>query len=71
MLDVHQGSLDVVGFERAADAAFVPARPEHEVLDDELAAAVEQIGQRLLALRRVEQIGLVDLDPGQFASFGA
>jgi hypothetical protein len=37
------------------------------MLHHQLAAACEQIGQRLLALRAVEHIGLVDLDPGQCA----
>ena len=37
------------------------------MLDDELAASVEQPGQRLPAVWAVEYIGLVDLEPGQRA----
>ena len=43
----------------------------HEVIDHELAAAVEEVGERLLALRPLERIGLVDPDPGQLAPLGA
>jgi hypothetical protein len=35
------------------------------MLHHKLAAAFEQVGQRLLAIGAVEQIILVDLDPGQ------
>ncbi len=38
------------------------------MLHHQLAAAREQIGQRLLAFRAVEQVSLVDLDPGQRAA---
>ena len=38
------------------------------MLHDELAAALEQVGQRLLAAGAVEHIVLVDLDPGQRAA---
>ena len=41
------------------------------MLDQQLAAALEQIGQGLPAARPVEQIVLVDLDPGQRAPLGA
>ena len=69
--EVNQRTHGVVEFERAADAAFRPVRAEHEVLDDELAAPVEQVGERLLAVRAVEHVVLLDLDPGQRATFGA
>jgi hypothetical protein len=38
---------------------------EHQVLHQQLAAAVEQVGQRATAHRRVEFVGLVDPHPGQ------
>ena len=60
---MNGGAVEMVGQERAARAALLPARTEHEVIDDQLAAAVEQVGQRLLATGSVEHIGLVDLDP--------
>jgi hypothetical protein len=45
----------------AADAAFLPSRPEHEVLDEKLAAPGEQVGKCFPAVRPLENIGLVDL----------
>src|SRR5438105_1719684 len=71
MFEVHESALDMVDFERAADAALLPAGTEHEMLDDQLAAAVEQVGERLLALRTIEHIGLFDLDPWQVAPLRA
>jgi hypothetical protein len=41
------------------------------VIDDQLAAAVEQIGERAFALRRVEDISLLDFDPRKRAPLGA
>jgi hypothetical protein len=41
------------------------------MLDHELASPGEQIGERLLAARALEQVALVDLDPGQRPAFGA
>ena len=38
------------------------------MLHHQLAPPGEQIAQRLLALRAIEQVGLVDLDPGQRAA---
>src|SRR4030095_3577326 len=70
MLEMPARAVDMVGAERAADAAFLPVRPEHEMLDHELAAPVEQVGERHLATRPVEYIGLVDLHPGQLAALG-
>ena len=51
---------EVVGHQRAARAALVPRRVEHEVVHDELAAPVEEIEQGRLAGRAVEPVGLVD-----------
>jgi hypothetical protein len=65
---VHDHAIVGVGPERAAGATFVPVRAEHEVVDDELAAAGEQVRQRLLAVRAIKYIGLLDLDPGQLAA---
>jgi hypothetical protein len=41
------------------------------MIDDQLTASVEEIGQRLLAVLAVEDILLVDLDPRQLATLGA
>ena len=45
--------------------SLVPVRAEHEVVDDELAPGAEQTGQRLLAVRAVEDVCLLDLLPGK------
>ena len=68
---MHERAFGVVGFERAARAAHVQVVPPHEVVHDELAVVAEQVGERLLALGRVEHVGLLDLDPGQGAPLGA
>ena len=41
------------------------------MIDDQLAATLEQIGKGLPAVRRVEDIFLLDLDPGQCPPLGA
>jgi hypothetical protein len=43
---------------------------QHEVVDHQLAAAVEQLGQRLFFPRGIEHIVLVQLDPGQGQALG-
>src|ERR1051326_6149827 len=60
----------VVGKERTTRTAFVPIRPEHEVVNDQLAAAVEQFGQAFLTFWRLEDVIFVDLHPREFASLG-
>src|SRR3546814_4040838 len=70
MPEVDGRGVDVVGREGAADAAFLPVGGEHEVLDDELAAPVEEVGQRLPAFRGVEGVVLPDLHPGKRAALG-
>ena len=67
-VEVRQHAVDAVAEERAADAAFAPAGAEHEVVDDQLAAAVEEVGERLAAVRAVEDILLLDSLPRQFAA---
>src|SRR6516164_2177042 len=71
VLEMLAGAVDVVGVEGAADAALFPAGAEHEVLDDQLAAPLEKVGEGYLAPRPVEDIGLLDLDPGHLAALPA
>src|SRR5260370_4662864 len=71
MFEMHESALDVVDLERAADAALLPAGAKHKMLDDQLAATVEEVSQHLRAVGSLEEVGLVDLDPRQFAAFGA
>src|ERR1700719_370690 len=68
---MHESALDMVDLERAADAAFLPAGAKHKMLDDQLAATIEEAGQRFPTLRAVENILLFDLDPRQFAPLRA
>jgi hypothetical protein len=61
----------MIDFEGAADALPDLARPHHEVLDEELAAATEQVGQGQPALGPFEDVFLLDPDPGQLAALPA
>ena len=49
---------------------MILSRRQHEVIDRELAAAAEEIGERDPAGWTFEDIGLVDPDPGHFPAFG-
>ena len=57
--------LEVVGPERTDRAAGLVLGIEHEVVDEQLAATVEERGQRLLAFGSVEDVLLLDRLPGQ------
>jgi hypothetical protein len=54
---------DLVDDHRAAVAALVLVGTEHEVVDDQLASALEQIEQARLAVRALEDVVLLDPDP--------
>src|SRR5262249_36358285 len=69
VLEVRENALDVVDLERASDALCGLAGPHHEMLDEELAAAVEQIGERHLSVRPIENVLLLHLDPREVAAF--
>jgi hypothetical protein len=56
---------------RAAFATFLPSWAEHEVINDQLAATVEEIGQRFFAIRSVKNVLLLNSNPWQFASMPA
>jgi hypothetical protein len=64
-------AVEMIGQQRTARTAFFPVGAEHEVIDDQLALAAEQIGQRLLAARSLEYVALVHALPGQFAALAA
>src|SRR3989442_705839 len=68
---VHAHPVVVVGPERAALAAVAPTRIEHEVVHEELAPALEQVAEGLCALGTLEDVVLVDPDPGQLAPIAA
>src|SRR5205807_3285518 len=65
-VSVH--AVEMVGPKRAMLATFLPPRPEHEVIDDELALSAEQVAEGHPACRTVENVFLFDFDPGQLAT---
>ncbi|MNT14070.1 hypothetical protein D3C72_1490610 [compost metagenome] len=71
MLEVLVGAVDMVGEEGAARAPLLPAGAEHEMVDDQGAAAIEQVGQALAPARPFEVVRRVDAHPGQRAALGA
>src|SRR4029077_14687730 len=69
IFEMRKQALDVVDFERAPDALARLAGPHHEVLDEELAATVEQLCERNLSGWSVKDVLLLDPDPRQRALF--
>src|ERR1700733_7333751 len=68
---MHQQAFEVVHFESAADAVILLAGAHHEMLQEELAATVEQLRERDFSLGTVEDVFLFDTHPGQCTLFGA
>jgi hypothetical protein len=66
--EVDRGAVEMIGKQRTAWAALLPAGAEHEVINDQLTLAAEQIGQGLFARRRIEHIISVHLFPRQLAA---
>ena len=66
MGEMRGKAIEPVGNGRAGRAARLVIGPEHEMVDEKLRAAAEEIGERGAALVSVETIGLVDTHPGQF-----
>src|SRR5258708_1856795 len=67
---VEVGAINMICEERASHASCLASRGEHEVIDDELAASVEKLGEGLAAVRSVESVLLVDLHPRHRAALG-
>jgi hypothetical protein len=67
----EEARRQLVGARGAAGAALVPSGVEHEVVEDELAAALEQVGQVHGAVGALEGVVLLHLDHGQVAALGA
>src|SRR5690349_19853329 len=65
MLEMDHRAAEPVRDGRTRRAAGDVLGPEHEVVDEQLRAAAEQVGERRRAVRRLELIVLVDGDPGQ------
>src|SRR5437879_297230 len=67
MTQMHADARKPVGAQRTMRAARCFVRMKHEVIDDELTAAVEQIGQGLPSRRTVEDVLLGYALPRQAA----
>src|SRR5258708_4126245 len=63
--EVDDGAVEAVRDRRAGGTSCRVVGPEHEVIDEELGASTEEIGERCCALFCVESILLVDSHPGQ------
>src|SRR5262249_16602832 len=64
--------MDDLGIERVRDrgadwAACLEGRSKHKVVDEQLGAAVEELGEALSAVLGLEPVVLLDWDPGQLA----
>src|SRR5580704_14263586 len=70
MLEVHESAFDMFDIKRTAHATRLPSGSEHEMLYEQLATAREEIGQRLRAVRALEDVVLLDANPGQIAPPG-
>src|SRR5713226_8428703 len=68
---VHHAAANMVGNVGTAWAAFLPFRPEHEVINDQLTLAAEEVDERLLSARPVENILLLYSFPRQFTALSA
>jgi hypothetical protein len=70
MWQVLSRSVDVLGLKGATRTGGIPFRPIHKMMDDELAAAVEEVCERLAALLGFESVALLDLQPGEPSPLG-
>src|SRR5216683_3871763 len=68
---MNKNAVDMIELERTADASLAPIRAEHEMLDDQLTASAEQIGEGFLPVGPVEDVSLLHLYPGQCAPLRA
>src|SRR5919199_518013 len=65
MLEVDDEAVESVRDRRAGRAAGGVLGAEHEVVDEELGAAAEQVGEGRVPLVGLEAVVLVDRDPGK------
>ena len=64
-VQVRDDAVDRVGDRRVDRATGLVARAEHEVVDEQLGPPVEQLGERLLPVVRLEAVVLLHPHPGQ------
>ena len=65
---LEEAGRQLVGAGGAARAAVLPVRVEHEVVDDQLGATLEQVDEARRPVRPVEHVVLLDLDHRQLAA---
>jgi hypothetical protein len=61
----HDGAVEAVRDRRAGRTACLVLGPEHEVVDEELRASPEEIGERRCPFVGLEPVALVDSNPRQ------
>ena len=66
---MREHPVGVIGHVGAALATLLPARPEHEVLDDQLAAPAEKVRERNASAPALEAVVLFDLHPRKRPAF--
>src|SRR4029453_10044257 len=67
-MQVWEHPVDGVGDRGVDGAARLVARAKHEVVDEQLGSSVKQLGERPLAVVRIEAVLLLHPHPGQLAS---
>ena len=65
---MREHAVDGVGDRRVDRVTGLVARAEHEVVDEQLGAPVEQLAERLLTVVSVEAVVLLHSHPRQLAS---
>jgi hypothetical protein len=66
---MRENTVESVGQQRAGWATGLLTGPEHEVIDQELTAPLEKIGESFPAGGRIETILVADFDPGKRLTF--
>src|ERR1700743_1212003 len=67
-MKVRQGALEAIGYRRVDRASRLVTRPEHEVVNQQLRAAAEELGQGPRPVVGGEPVLLLDRHPGQLAA---
>ena len=62
---MRENAVEAIGQQRAGRAARLLTRTEHEVINQELTAPIEKIGESFPAGGRIENVFLADFDPGK------
>src|ERR1700730_9035036 len=68
MFEMRERAVDMIGQERATRTTLLPFRTEHEVIDNQLAASVEEIRKTLFSFGAIEDVLLRDFDPWELSA---